>query len=73
MVQQIDTAPFSIRLMPAAAGVLTVGVILLLPRLGVRREAALLAAVLAALAPAAIYEARGAPASTALTPWAPPY
>ena len=59
-VQQIDISPFSIRLLPAAAGTLTVAVILLLPRFGVRREAALLAALLAALAPAAIYEARGA-------------
>ena len=59
-VQQIDISPFSIRLLPALAGVLTVGVILALPRFGVRWEAALLAAVLAALAPAAILEARGA-------------
>ena len=59
-VQQVDISPFSIRLIPALAGVLTVGVILLLPRFGVRRDAALLAAILAALAPAAIYEARGA-------------
>ena len=59
-VQQIDISPFSIRLLPALAGVLTVGVILALPRFGVRREAALLASVLAALAPAAILEARGA-------------
>ena len=60
LVQQVDISPFSIRFVPALSGVLTVGVILLLPRLGVRREAALLAAILAALAPAAIYEARGA-------------
>lgn len=59
-VQQVEVSPFSIRLLPALSGVLTVGVILLLPRFGVRREAALLAAILAALAPAAIYEARGA-------------
>ena len=59
-VQQVDASPFSIRFLPALSGVLTVGVILLLPRFGVRRDAALLAAILAALAPAAIYEARGA-------------
>lgn len=59
-VQQVDISPFSIRLAPALSGVLTVGVILLLPRFGVRRDAALLAAILATLAPAAIYEARGA-------------
>ena len=59
-VQQVDLSPFSIRLLPALSGVLTVGVILLLPRFGVRREAALLAAILATLSPVAIYEARGA-------------
>ena len=59
-VQQVDISPFSIRLVPALSGVLTVAVILLLPRFGIRRNAALLAAILAALAPAAIYEARGA-------------
>ena len=59
-VQQIDVSPFSIRFVPALSGVLTVAVILLLPRFGVSSSAALLAAILAALAPAAIYEARGA-------------
>ena len=59
-VQQIDQSPFSMRVVPALSSVLAVGVILLLPRWGVRRDAALLAAILAALAPAAIYEARGA-------------
>lgn len=59
-IQQIDNSPFSIRFVPALSGVLTVAVILLLPRFGVGRSAAFLAAILAALAPEAIYEARGA-------------
>lgn len=59
-VQQIDNSPFSIRFVPALSGVLSVAVILLLPRWGVQRSAALLGAILAALAPEAIYEARGA-------------
>ena len=60
-LQKIDNSPFAIRFLPALSGVLTVAaILLLLPRAGVRREAALLAALLATFAPAAIIEAQGA-------------
>ena len=60
-VQQVASTPFSVRLLPAAASVLTVAVILfLLPRLGVNRWAAFLAALLATLSVAAIEHAQDA-------------
>ena len=58
-VQQVDVSAFSIRLLPAAASVLTVAVLLfLLPGLGVNRWAAFLAALLATLSVAAIEHAQ---------------
>ena len=61
VVQQVESTPFSVRLLPAAASVLTVAVILfLLPRLGVNRWAAFLAALLATLSVAAIEHAQDA-------------
>ena len=61
VVQKVDVSAFSIRVLPAAASVLTVGVMLfLLPRLGVARWAAFLAALLATLSAAAIYHAQDA-------------
>ena len=60
-IQKVDNSPFSRRLLPAAASVLSVAVLLfLLPRLGVRREAALLAALLLTLSAAAIEHAQDA-------------
>ena len=60
-VQQGESTPFSVRLLPAAASVLTVAVLLfLLPRLGVNRWAAFLAALLATLSVAAIEHAQDA-------------
>ena len=60
-VQQVESTPFSVRLLPAAASVLTVAVLLfLLPRLGVNRWAAFLAALLATLSVAAIEHAQDA-------------
>ncbi len=60
-VQKVDVSAFSIRLLPATASVLTVAVMLfLLPRLGVNRWAAFLAALLATLSVAAIYHAQDA-------------
>ncbi len=61
VVQKVDVSAFSIRVLPAAASVLTVVVILfLLPRLGVARWAAFLAGLLATLSVAAIYHAQDA-------------
>ena len=60
-VQQAQSTDFSIRLVPAAASGLTVGALLLLmPRAGVPRRAAFLAALLAALSAAAIEHAQDA-------------
>ena len=60
-VQKVDVSAFSIRVLPATASVLTVAVMLfLLPRLGVARYAAFLAALLATLSVAAIEQAQGA-------------
>ena len=60
-VQQVDVSVFSIRLLPATASVLTVAVMLfLLPRVGVNRWAAFLAALLATLSVAAIEHAQDA-------------
>ena len=59
VVQQVESTPFSVRLLPAAASVLTVAAMLfLLPRLGVNRWAAFLAALLATLSVAAIEQAQ---------------
>ena len=61
VVQQVASTPFSVRLLPAAASVLTVAAMLfLLPRLGVNRWAAFLAALLATLSVAAIENAQDA-------------
>ena len=60
-VQKVDISAFSIRLLPATASVLTVAVLLFwLPRLGVNRWAAFLAALLSTLSVAAIYHAQDA-------------
>ena len=60
-VQKVDVSAFSIRLLPAAASVLTIAVMLfLLPRLGVNRWAAFLAALLATLSMPAIWHAQDA-------------
>ncbi len=59
--QKVESTPFSVRVLPAAASVLTVAVMLfLLPRLGVARWAAFLAALLATLSIAAIEHAQDA-------------
>ena len=61
VVQKVESTPFSVRLLPAAASVLTVAVLLfLLPRLGVSRWVAFLAALLATLSVAAIEHAQDA-------------
>ena len=58
-VQKVESTRFSIRILPATASVLTVAVmLLLLPRLGVARRAAFLAALLAALSVEAIRHAQ---------------
>ncbi len=60
-VQRIDLSPLAVRLPSVLASVLTIGVMLfLLPRWGLPRGAALLAALLAALFPAAIGEGQNA-------------
>ncbi len=60
-VQKVDVSAFSVRVLPAAASVLTVAVMLfLLPHLGVSRWAAFLAALLATLSVAAIEHAQDA-------------
>ena len=59
VVQKVESTPFSVRLLPAAASVLTVAVMLfLLPRLGMSRWVAFLAALLATLSVAAIEQAQ---------------
>ena len=61
VVQKVDVSAFSIRLLPAMASVLTVGAMLfLLPRVGVSRWAAFIAALLATLSVAAIEHAQDA-------------
>ena len=58
-VQKVDVSVFSIRVLPATASVLTVAVMLfLLPRAGVSRWAAFLAALLATLSVEAIRHAQ---------------
>ena len=58
-VQKVASTDFSARLMPATASALTVAALLfLMPRLGVPRRAAFLAALLAALSAAAIEHAQ---------------
>ena len=60
-VQKVDVSAFSIRVLPAMASVLTVAALLfLLPRAGVSRWAAFLAALLTTLSIAAIEHAQGA-------------
>ena len=60
-VQQIESSNFSVRVVSATASLLTVGALLfLMPRAGVPRRAAFLAALLAALSVAAIEEAQDA-------------
>ena len=59
-VQQIESSNFSVRVMSAIASALTVGALLfVMPRVGVPRRAAFLAALMAALSIAAIEHARG--------------
>ena len=60
-IQKVDSSPFSVRAAPAAASVLTVAAILfLLPRVGMSRRAALIAAILAASSIPAIENAKDA-------------
>ena len=60
-VQKVESTPFSIRIVPAVASVLTVAALLfLLPRLGVAKGAAFLAALLATLSVGAIAHAQDA-------------
>ena len=60
-VQKVESTPFSVRLLPATASILTVAALLfLLPRLGVNRWAAFLAALLTTLSVAAIRHAQDA-------------
>ena len=60
-IQKVESTPSSIRIVPATASVLTVAVMLfLLPRLGVARGAAFLAALLATLSVEAIQHAQDA-------------
>ena len=60
-VQKAESSPFSIRVVPAAASVLTIAALLfLLPRLGVSRGAALLAAMLTTFSVVAIEHAQDA-------------
>ena len=59
--QKIESTPFSLRIVPATASVLTIAVMLfLLPRLGVARGIAFLAALLATLSVEAIRHAQDA-------------
>ena len=60
-VQKVESTPFSIRIVPATASVLTIALMLfLLPRLGVARGAAFLAALLGTLSVEAIRHAQDA-------------
>lgn len=59
-IQQVDSSAFSVRLLPATASVMTVAVLLfLLPRVGVGRITAFLAALMATLSVEAIRHAQG--------------
>ena len=61
VVQKVESTPFSLRVVPATASVLTVAALLfLLPRAGIARWAALLAGLLATLSIAAIEHAQDA-------------
>ena len=61
VVQKASSTELSVRLLPAAASLLTVAALLfLMPRVGVGRWAAFIAALLAALSPAAIEHAQDA-------------
>ncbi len=58
-VQKVESSAFSVRLVPAAASVLTVAAILfLLPRVGVNRKVAFLAALMAVFSERAIWHAQ---------------
>ena len=58
-VQKVESSSFSIRIIPAIASVLTVAFLLfLLPRVGVSREAAFVAALLATVSTELIYHAQ---------------
>lgn len=58
-IQQVDSSAFSVRLLPATASVMTVAVLLfLLPRAGVGRITAFLAALMATLSVEAIRQAQ---------------
>ena len=58
-VQKVESTPFSVRIVPATASVLTIALMLfLLQRLGVARGAAFLAALLATLSVEAIWHAQ---------------
>ena len=60
-VQKVESTPFSVRIVPATASVLTIALMLfLLPRLGVARGAAFLAALLGTLSVEAIWHAQDA-------------
>ena len=60
VIQKVESSPFSVRMVPAAAGVLMIATLLfLLPRVGVSRRAAFLAALLATGSSGAVGEARG--------------
>ena len=60
-VQKVESTPFSVRIVPATAGVLTIAVMLfLLPGLGVARGAAFLAALLSTLSVEVIRHAQDA-------------
>ena len=60
-IQRVNSSPFSVRAAPAAASVLTVAAILfLLPKVGMSRRAALVAAILAAASIPAIENAKDA-------------
>ncbi len=60
-VQLVESSPFSVRFVPALASVLAVASILfLLPRVGVSRPIAFVAALLATISPATIQHARDA-------------
>ena len=59
-IQQIQSSAFTVRVIPAVASVLTVAVLLLLPRAGASRWAAVIAAILATLSAEAILHAQDA-------------
>ena len=60
VIQKVESSPFSVRMVPAAASVLTVAMLLfLLPRVGVSRWTAFIAGLLATLSAEAIRQAQG--------------